>query len=176
MNAREDSPDHVDAIQAQWRRERPDVDVAPQGVIGRLHRLAAALTRELGRVYEEHGLAEIDFDILATLRRSGAPYALRPTELARSTMVTSGGVSKRLDRLEAGGLVERVQPGIGDGRATLVRLTGEGRRRIDVAFTDHMANERRLLDELTEGDQHQLERILRDWLHHHEGREGPAGR
>lgn len=160
--------DRVDVIQEQWRRERPDVDVTPQGVIGRLHRLAAALTRELERVYAAHGLAEIDFDILATLRHTGKPYALRPAELSRMTMVTTGGISKRLDRLEDAGLVKRARPASGDARATEVRLTAAGRRRIDAAFTDHMANERRLLDELPADDQAQLERILRSWLRHHE--------
>ncbi|MDO5535690.1 MAG: MarR family transcriptional regulator [Propionibacteriaceae bacterium] len=160
--------DRVDAIQAEWRRERPDVDVDPQGVIGRLHRLAQVLTGELEAVYAAHGLAEIDFDILCTLRRAGAPYARRPAELARSTMVTTGGISKRLDRLEAQGLVERTKPAAGDGRATQVKLTDEGRRRIDVAFTEHMANERRLLDQLPAADQVALEHSLRAWLAHHE--------
>lgn len=160
--------DRVDGIQAEWRRERPDIDVAPQGVIGRLHRLAQSLTLELVKVYEAHGLAEIDFDILCTLRRAGSPFARRPAELARSTMITTGGISKRLDRLEAQGLIERTKPSGGDGRATRVQLTAEGRRRIDAAFTDHMANERRLLDQIPAADQAELESILRAWLAHHE--------
>ncbi|GMA19654.1 MarR family transcriptional regulator [Arsenicicoccus piscis] len=160
--------DRVDQIQREWQRERPDVDVTPQGVIGRLHRLARALTVELEQVYAAHGLAEIDFDILCTLRRAGAPYARRPADLARSTMVTTGGISKRLDRLQADGLVERTKPNGGDGRATEVRLTAEGRRRIDAAFTDHMLNERRLLDQLPATDQQALERGLRAWLSHHD--------
>lgn len=160
--------DRVDEIQQEWARERPDVDVAPQGVIGRLHRLAQALTLELEAVYAAHGLAEIDFDILCTLRRAGAPYARRPADLARSTMVTTGGISKRLDRLQAQGLVERTKPTTGDGRATEARLTAEGRRRIDAVFTEHMANERRLLDQLPPKDREALERILRSWLAHHE--------
>lgn len=163
-----EQPDRVERIQQEWARERPDVDVAPQGVIGRLHRLAQALTVELDQVYSAHGLAEIDFDILCTLRRSGAPYSRRPADLARSTMVTTGGISKRLDRLQAQGLVERSKPTQGDGRATEVRLTPEGRRRIDAAFTEHMANERRLLDQLPAEDQELLERTLRSWLTHHE--------
>lgn len=160
--------DRVEGIQEEWRRERPDVDVTPQGVIGRLHRLAQALTLELEKVYAAHGLTEIDFDILCTLRRAGAPYARRPADLARSTMITTGGISKRLDRLEGQGLVERTKPTEGDGRATQVRLTREGRRRIDAAFTDHMTNERRLLDQLPATDQQALENTLRAWLTHHE--------
>lgn len=160
--------DQVDQIQDEWRRERPDVDVAPQGIIGRLHRLAAALTAELEAVYASHGLAEIDFDLLCTLRRAGEPYARRPAELARSTMITTGGISKRLDRLEAAGLVTRTRPEDGDGRATQVQLTSEGQRRIDAAFTDHMNNERRLLDQLDAEDQATLEHLLRTWLAHQE--------
>lgn len=160
--------DRVDLIQQEWRRERPDVDVAPQGVIGRLHRVAQALTSELETVYAAHGLTEIDFDILCTLRRAGAPYARRPAELARSTMITTGGISKRLDRLEEQGLVERTKPATGDGRATQVQLTEQGRRRIDAAFTDHMANERRLLNQLAVQDQRALENALRAWLAHHD--------
>ncbi|MBK9477143.1 MAG: MarR family transcriptional regulator [Tetrasphaera sp.] len=163
-----EQPDRVERIQQEWARERPDVDVTPQGVIGRLHRLAQALTVELEAVYAAHGLVEIDFDILCTLRRAGAPYARRPADLARSTMVTTGGISKRLDRLQAQGLVERSKPTQGDGRATQVRLTAEGRRRIDAAFTDHMANERRLLDQLSSAEQESIERALRAWLSHHE--------
>ena len=83
-------------------------------------------------------------------------------------MVTTGGISKRLDRLQAQGLVERSKPTQGDGRATQVRLTAEGRRRIDAAFTDHMANERRLLDQLSSAEQESIERALRAWLSHHE--------
>lgn len=156
--------DRVDEIQAEWRRERPEIDSSPQGILGRLHRLAAALTRELETVYERHGLAEIDFDILATLRRAGAPFARRPADLARSSMVTTGGISKRLDRLEAAGLVRRTRPSEGDARATLVGLTDKGLSLIDEAFADHMANERRLVDQLSPADQVQLERILRSWL------------
>lgn len=163
-------PDRVDAIQAEWGRERPDLDVAPQGIIGRLHRLAAALTTELVAVYAEHGLTEGDFDVLATLRRAGPPYARRPADLARTTMITTGGLTKRIDRLEREGLVHRATPPdeSADGRAKLVSLTREGKRRIDAAFTDHMANEARLLGEVPPEDRATLERILRQWLAMHE--------
>src|SRR4051812_45265411 len=90
--------DHVGRIMAQWRRERPDLDVSPQAVIGRLHRLAARLTEELVAVYGQYELGEGEFDVLATLRRSGAPYELTPGELTAQTMVSSGAVTKRVDR------------------------------------------------------------------------------
>lgn len=156
--------DHVDVIQSEWRRERPDVDVGPQGVIGRLHRLANALTAELETVYDSHGFAEIDFDILCTLRRAGSPFARRPVDLARASMITTGGISKRLDRLESAGLVEREKVAAGDGRAVRIRLTDDGRRRIDAAFTEHMINEHRLLEMISDDEKVMLERILRGWL------------
>src|SRR3954452_24666077 len=95
----EDTVNRVAETQAAWARERPDLDVSPQGVIGRLHRLAAHLTAELEVVYRRHGLSEGEFDVLATLRRSGAPYELAPGELAAQTMVTTGGLTKLIDRL-----------------------------------------------------------------------------
>jgi DNA-binding MarR family transcriptional regulator len=159
--------DRVAQIQAQWRVERPDLDVAPFGVVGRLHRLAAHLTDELVAVYRHHGLGEGDFDVLATLRRSGAPYELTPLEIAEQTMVTTGGMTKRVDRLEAAGLVTR-RPSDRDGRSRVVALTPEGVRVIDDAFTDHMANERRLVDQLTTRQQAQLEGLLATWLAHYE--------
>lgn len=155
--------DAVARIQAEWRRERPDLDPSPQGVIGRLHRVAARLTDDLVAVYEAHGLAEGDFDVLATLRRAGAPYERTPGELADHTMITTGGMTKRIDRLERAGLVTR-RVSETDGRARVVALTPRGREAIDAAFTDHLANEHRLVDELSPRDAAELERILTVWL------------
>lgn len=163
VKAMEREPDAVDAIQAEWRRERPELDVSPQGVIGRLHRVAARLTDELTAVYDRHGLAEGDFDVLATLRRAGAPFERTPGELAEHTMITTGGMSKRIDRLERASLVTR-RASETDGRGRVVALTERGRETIDAAFTEHMANERRLVDELDAGDAAELERILTLWL------------
>jgi DNA-binding MarR family transcriptional regulator len=155
--------DRVARIQQQWARERPDLDVRPQGVIGRLHRLAGHLTEELLVVYRRYGLAEGEFDLLATLRRSGPPFESAPGELAAHTMVTTGAITKRIDRLEQAGLVTR-RPSEHDGRGRVVRLTDAGRRLIDTAFTDHMRNERRLLDALTPEQAAQLETLLATWL------------
>lgn len=155
--------DRVARIQAQWALERPDLDVSPFGVIGRLHRLAGHLTDELVAVYRQHGLGEGDFDVLATLRRSGAPFELTPLEIAEQTMVTTGGMTKRIDRLEAAGFVTR-RPSDLDGRSRVVALTPEGVRVIDAAFTDHMANERRLVDQLDPRQAAQLEGLLATWL------------
>ncbi|RCG27086.1 MarR family transcriptional regulator [Sphaerisporangium album] len=155
--------DHVARIQAEWAAERPDVDVTPQGVIGRLHRLAAHLTCELVAVYREHGLDEGEFDVLAALRRAGEPFERAPGELARHTMVTTGAMTKRIDRLERAGLVTRRRSG-DDGRGRVVALTPAGRALIDEAFTAHMRNEHRLLDALPADQAAHLEAILRTWL------------
>ena len=160
--------DRVASIQAEWATARPDLDVSPQGVIGRLHRLAGYLTGELVVVYERHGLGEGEFDVLATLRRAGAPYERAPGELAEHTMVTTGAMTKRLDRLVAGGLVER-RIADGDGRRRIVALTPAGLSIIDAAFTEHMANERRLVDQLSASDREALEAVLQRWLAVYEG-------
>ncbi|MBF4572828.1 MarR family transcriptional regulator [Herbiconiux sp. VKM Ac-1786] len=164
MASPEPAADRVAEIQAEWRRERPDLDVAPQGVIGRVHRLAAHLTAELVEVYARYGLGEGEFDVLATLRRSGGAFELAPSELAGHTMVTTGAMTKRLDRLEAAGFVVRRAAG-GDGRRRVVALTASGVALIDEAFAAHMANEARLLAGLPAADRAALERILSHWLH-----------
>lgn len=157
------SLDHVARIQQEWLRERPDVDVAPQGVIGRLHRLAGHLTEQLCVIYRRHGLQEGEFDVLATLRRAGEPFERAPGELAAFTMVTTGAMTKRIDRLERDGLVTR-RPSRSDGRGRVVALTTAGRQLIDQAFTEHMRNERRLLDCLTTAEAAQMESLLTRWL------------
>ena len=158
-----DDLDHVARIQAQWRRERPDVDVTPQGLYGRLHRLGDRLRDELEVEFRRHGLGEGEFDVLAALRRAGPPYELAPGELARHTMVTTGAATKRINRLEAGGLVTR-RVSDDDARGRVIALTGAGKRVIDRAFTAHMANEQRLQEPLTAKERQDLERLLTKWL------------
>lgn len=155
--------DHVARIQREWARERPDLDVSPQGVIGRLHRLAGHLTERLCVVYRRYGLGEGEFDVLATLRRGGAPFERAPGELAAFTMVTTGAMTKRVDRLERDGLVAR-RPSESDGRGRVVALTAAGRELIDRAFAEHMRNERRLLDDLSPEEAALLETLLTTWL------------
>lgn len=157
-----EQPDHVGRILTQWRRERPDLDVSPLGVIGRLHRLAAALNGELRALFAEAGLSDGDFDVLASLRRSGAPFALTPGDLAETTMVTSGAVTKRVDRLEAQGYVTR-SVSDEDGRSRTIALTPEGRALIDDLFPRHVDNERRLLAGLGADEQATLAGLLEKW-------------
>jgi DNA-binding MarR family transcriptional regulator len=157
------APDRVARIQAEWRRERPDLDPSPQGVIGRLHRLAGLLTEELAVVYARYGLTEADFDVLAALRRSGPPYARAAGDLADHTLITSGGLTKRVDRLVERGLVER-RAGSTDARQRIIALTPAGVEAIDAAFTAHMANELRLIDAIGRADAALLELLLERWL------------
>src|SRR3954451_17130355 len=114
--------DAVDDILAQWARERPDLDVSPMGIIGRISRLQMLLHRELREFFATRGLENWEFDVLAMLRRSGAPYELTAGALLKAAMVTSGAITNRIDRMEAKGLVERVRDA-GDRRSVRIRLT-----------------------------------------------------
>jgi len=152
--------DGVDLIIEQWRRERPELDASPIGVIGRISRLARELEQRLEPVYREQGLESGWYDVLATLRRTGPPYRLRPTELTGALMLTSSGTTKRLDRLEQAGLIARA-PDPADRRGTLITLTESGRRLVDAASEAHLENERRLLSALTDADRRRLEDLLR---------------
>lgn len=156
-------PDAVDKIIAQWQRELPDSESENMALIGRLKRCAALVSRELDSVFAAHGLAGGAFDVLAALRRSGAPYTLTPTELFSSLMVTSGTMTTRLKNLESQGLIERI-PNPADARSLLVRLTGKGKTLIETALAPHIANEKRLLAKLDPDTRHQLEQGLKTWL------------
>lgn len=140
-------PDAVDAILAQWQRERPDLDASPMGPIGRLKRCAARMEQRLESCFAEFGLSLWEFDMLATLRRAGAPYRLSPTDLFSTLMVTSGTMTHRLKRLETRGWIER-QPNQQDARSMLVQLTPEGLALIDRAVEAHVENEHRILSAL----------------------------
>jgi DNA-binding MarR family transcriptional regulator len=151
--------DAVARIVEQWGAERPELDATPMLIVGRIARLNHLLDDRLRFTFAAVSLANGDFDVLAALRRTGAPYECRPVELSRSLMVTSGGITKRLDRLEGQGLVTR-EDATYDGRGKLVRLTGPGLDLVDRLITQHLANERRLLAGLSEHDREQLARLL----------------
>lgn len=136
--------DAVSAILAQWRRERPDLDVGAMGTIGRVKRCAALLQRRLDETFGAFGMSSWEFDVLATLRRSGAPYRLAPTALFSSLMISSGTMTHRLQRLQACGWVQRL-PNPEDARSLLVQLTPAGLALIDQAVAAHVENERRIL-------------------------------
>lgn len=151
--------DHVDFVTQQWEKERPDLDVTAMGIIGRVARLYLAYQREMQKTFAEFGLNAAKFDVLATLRRSGAPYVLSPGDLLKATMVASGTMTNRLDRLEADGLVKReVNPA--DSRSFLVGLTEEGFALIDRAVTAHVQTQTRLLEGLSGSEVEMLKSLL----------------
>lgn len=156
----EHDDDHVDEIVAQWAAERPDLDSTPLHVVGRISRLSDVIDEQLRPVFSAFGLGDGDFDVLATLRRNGPPFELTPTELAARTMVTSGAVSKRVDRLVGAGFVER-RVSDADARGRRVRLTDRGRALIDEAYPVHLRNEARLLGGLSAREREQLATLLR---------------
>jgi len=152
--------DEVDRLVEAWRRERPDLDLEPMGVLSRVSRLAHHLDRARRRAFAAHGIELWEFDVLAALRRAGAPYELSPGRLLRETLVTSGTMTNRVDRLEARGLVERL-PDPSDRRGVLVRLTQTGRATVDGAFSALLAAEGELLAGLGEPDRARLAELLR---------------
>jgi DNA-binding MarR family transcriptional regulator len=164
MPTSERQPDHMDAILAQWKRERPDLDVTALGVMGRLFRAAQLADAELSRgIGSRHDLQPGWFDLLAALRRAGRPFELNPTQLMATTMLSSGGMTKRLDRLEDAGLVER-RPDPSDRRGTLVGLTKKGQDLVEAALLTHVGNEERLLQALSAGERRTLDELLRKLL------------
>src|SRR3954447_8672015 len=132
--------DEVDRLVAAWQQERPDLDVAPLEVLSRVSRLSRHLERERRAAFADHGLEPWEFDVLTTLRRSGEPYELSPGALLRATLVTSGTMTNRIDRLAAARLVRR-RPDPEDRRGVLVSLTELGRERVDEAFADLLRRE-----------------------------------
>ena len=144
----------------QWARERPDLDVTPMLVLGRLNEASSLIARErLAPLFARFGLQAGEFDVLATLRRSGQPYALTPTALYEATMVTSGAMTNRLDRLEKAGLILR-GPHPNDRRGIVVQLTEQGLALIDEALTAHVANEHEILAGLTQAERETLALLL----------------
>ncbi|MCH4811073.1 MarR family winged helix-turn-helix transcriptional regulator [Vreelandella neptunia] len=155
--------DHVDHILKQWRQERPDLDVAPMGTIGRVKRLNHTLMRAMEKTWAKYGLTDAGFDVLATLRREGAPYALSPSDLMASTMVTSGTMTHRIHQLEKSGLIERVK-NPEDGRGFLISLSQRGFDLIDEAVAAHVETQAQLVSGLTDEQRQQLDELLTQFL------------
>ena len=155
--------DEVDELVEAWGRERGDLDLAPVAVFSRISRLARHLELARREAFAAHGMEQWEFDVLAALRRAGPPYELSPGRLLRETLVTSGTMTNRVDRLSARGLVERY-PDPDDRRGVIVRLTTEGRTAVDAAFTALLEAEQGLLEELSERDRKKLASLLRSLL------------
>jgi DNA-binding MarR family transcriptional regulator len=152
--------DEVDTIVEAWRRERPDLDLAPMEVLSRISRLARHLDRLRANAFSAHDLESWEFDVLAALRRTGPPYRLSPGQLLRETLVTSGTMTNRVDRLLERGLVTR-QDHPNDRRGVLVELTDAGRDAVDAALAELIAAERQIMAALDVADHDQLTRSLR---------------
>ncbi|WP_151083442.1 MarR family winged helix-turn-helix transcriptional regulator [Nocardioides cynanchi] len=155
--------DDVDTLLEAWGRERGDLDLAPVAVFSRVTRLARHLELARRDAFAAHGIEQWEFDVLAALRRAGPPYELSPGRLLRETLVTSGTMTNRVDRLSARGLVERY-PDPDDRRGVIVRLTVEGKTAVDGAFTALVDAERELLDVLPERERKKLASLLRALL------------
>jgi DNA-binding MarR family transcriptional regulator len=157
------SEDRVDRVISSWRRERPDIDVSSIAVLTRALLIGRHLEKARDRALRELGTDTPTLEVLATLRRSGAPYRLRTNEIEAATSVTAGAISQRLDRLEARGFVKRERDA-GDRRVIHVGLTKKGRDLIDAVVAGLMQREDVLLTPLTERERETLERLLRRWL------------
>jgi DNA-binding MarR family transcriptional regulator len=155
--------DEVDELVEAWARERSDLDLGPVEVFSRISRLARHLDLARRRAFSAHGIESWEFDVLAALRRAGAPYELSPGRLLRETLVTSGTMTNRVDRLAARGLVERM-PDPRDRRGVLVRLTPDGKATVDGAFTALLEAERALLADLPVRERTRLAGLLRTLL------------
>ena len=168
---RRGAADEVDRIVSAWHVERPDLDTSPMSVFSRVTRLARRLDLERRRVFTDHDLEPWQFDVLSSLRRAGAPYALTPGALMNELMVSSGTTTNRIDRLEADGLVAR-SPSPSDRRAVLVTLTAAGRRRVDAAMVSLLDCETRLIGSLSREESATLAGLLRRLLSPFEGDAG----
>jgi DNA-binding MarR family transcriptional regulator len=155
--------DEVDGLVEAWARERTDLDLEPVAVFSRITRLARHLDLARREAFSAHGIESWEFDVLAALRRAGAPYELSPGRLLRETLVTSGTMTNRVDRLAARGFVER-SPDPDDRRGVIVRLTPEGKTAVDGAFTALLEAEQALLVDLSPRDQKKLAALLRTLL------------
>ena len=155
--------DEVDELLESWGRERGDLDLAPVAVFSRVSRLARRLELARRDAFAAHGIEQWEFDVLAALRRAGPPNQLSPGQLLRETLVTSGTMTNRVDRLSARGFVER-SPDPNDRRGVIVALTEAGREAVDGAMADLLARERDLLAQIPERDRQTLSALLRTLL------------
>ena len=155
--------DYVDQMLEEWGRERPDLDLSPLGIFGRISRVSRHFDREISKKFRAEGMTTWAFYVLAALARSGAPYQMTPTDLYRSLLVSSGVMTNRIARLERMGLVKRV-PDPADGRGVGVALTAKGKRAVNVAIEHHNQNEHEMLSPLTPGEREAMASSLRKLL------------
>lgn len=160
--------DKVDLIIKQWNNERPDLDITAMSLIGRVKRVNEHLAKGMAETFSKHSLNLASFDVLATLRRSGSPFALSPNDLLKTMMVTSGTMTNRIDQLVKAGLVERIN-NPHDGRGFIISLTEQGREVIDRAVTEHVGTQTRLTSGLSAKEQEKLDALMTKFLASFEG-------
>ncbi len=163
MTSQPAANDAVQRILQQWDQQRPDLDVSAMGILGRLARAQMLVQKQLNLVFAEFDLTCWEFDVLATLRRTGAPYRLSPTALFSSLMLSSGTMTRQLQQLEARGFIRR-QSNPADARSMLVELSDSGLVLIEQAISAHVSNQHRILDGLNHPDWQQLDHSLQSLL------------
>ncbi|MGD9479261.1 MarR family transcriptional regulator [Shinella sp. G-2] len=164
--------DHVDRRRAQWMRELPDLDTEPMAILGRAKRLSNLVAGSIEETFAAFGLDRGEFDVISTLRRAGPPYQLTPTEMYTSMMLSSGGLTHRLSRLEKTGLIRREKSNL-DGRSVVVTLLPRGIELAEQAFRADMANELLILQPLNREERDLLSALLRKLLHSIESQSTP---
>lgn len=155
--------DAVDSFLAQWQRERPEMEASPMGVVGRLSRTSRLVERGIRDYFAGEGMESWEFDVLATLRRSGPPYTLTPKDLVARTMVGSAAMTNRVDRLVSKKLVDR-ETDPNNRRSILISLTDLGHRTVEKVLDGHVANAARLVEDLDPSERSELDRLLRKLL------------
>jgi len=155
--------DHVDTIIAQWKRELPALDTQPMALVGRLKRVGQYLSVGMDKTFKRFGLNSASFDVLATLRRSGAPFALTPSALMKTMMITSGTMTNRVDQLQKVLLVERIN-NPDDGRGFLIQLTPKGLALVNQVVVAHIETQKSLVSPLSDNERQQLNDLLRRFL------------
>ncbi|MCB2427944.1 MarR family winged helix-turn-helix transcriptional regulator [Methylophaga pinxianii] len=155
--------DSIDRLITQWRNENIESDLLPMAILGRLAKLGKYIDNDILHCHQQHDLRQGEFDVLATLRRSGKPYSLTPSELYQSMLLTSGAMTSRLDRLETKGLIRR-EHSQADRRSIQVTLTTRGKKTIDSVLPAHIAAQHRLLDGVSQRDRQVLAQLLKRWL------------
>lgn len=151
--------DAIEIFLTEWRHERPDLDPSPTGVVGRISRLSGHFRRSVDNYLAEYGLTWETFDLIATLRRIGAPYEMSPTELYKSSLLSASAVTNRIDRVEAMGLVQRIAD-LEDRRSVKIKLSRQGKKLIDTVIERHFSEEAALLATLTAQERGQLANLL----------------
>lgn len=159
--------DSLDKIMEQWAKEKPELDTMPMSMLGRLLRLYKHLETEVSQTHKEFGLKQGEFDVLATLRRTGFPYTLTPSELIDNLLLTSGAMTNRLDKLEAKQLIVR-EHSTADRRSIAIKLTDKGLELIDNALQAHVETQHRLVNCLDDNQKSLMNNTLRSWLNEFE--------